>query len=258
MGAWGPGVFADDLACDVREQYRALLGDGQEGAASTDALLGIFHEVLTDEDSAAVFWLALAVAQWRVGRLEDRIKIRALEVIENGTALRPFQDDPSLLRSRRKELSKVVALLNSTQPKSKRVRKRFKNSCDWERGELIAFRLRSGQNVIFRVIGLWTDNGGASPVVEILDWCGQDIPEAAVLQSLPIRSNIRDVPPGLEPWVSPHESQFLIGEVSKRRIPHDRISRLPIRLPPTQQVGGFRGWLWRTVDEQLERQFGYR
>jgi hypothetical protein len=259
MGVWGPGVFADDLACEVREQYRALLGDGYEGAAATDALVETFQEVLHhDEYSAAVFWLGLAVVQWRSGRLEDRIKVRALEAIEGGAALRPFQEEPALLRARRKELSKVVALLNSPQRNPSRVRKRFQNSCDWEPGDLIAFRLRSGRNVIFRVIGHWTDTGGTSPVVEVLDWCGLDIPEAAALQNLEIRSIGNDVPHGLEQWIAPRRSQFMIGEVSRRRIPDDRISRLRVKLTPSQEVGGFSVWLWRTIDQELEREFGYR
>jgi hypothetical protein len=58
--------------------------------------------------------------------------------------------------------------------------------------------------------------------------------------------------------MSPYKSQFLVGEVSRRRIPYDRISRLHVKLPPTQQVGGFYGWLWRSIDEALEREFGYR
>ena len=258
MGAWGAGVFSDDLACEVRDQYRALLSEGHEGAAATNALLETFHEVLADEDSAVVFWLALAVVQWRVGRLEDRVKARALQAIYDGTALRPWQSDPALLAMRRKALKKVVDLLTSPQPKMKSVRKRFRNSCDWETGELIAFRLRSGKIVIFRVIGHWTDNGGTSPVIEVPDWCGEVIPEAAVLQNLPIRSKANDVPVGLEQWIAPRRSQFHIGEVSKRRIPHDRISRLHIKLSPTQKVYAFCGWLWRMVDEELEREFGYR
>jgi hypothetical protein len=111
--------------------------------------------------------------------------------------------------------------------------------------------------VIFRVIGHWTDNGGTSPVVEVLDWCGRIIPQVAELQALPIGSTKEDVPAFLNQWIAPERRQFFIGEVSKRRIPHDRISRLHIKLPPTQEVGGFCGWLWRTIDEQLGREFGY-
>jgi len=31
MGAWGPAIFSDDLACDIRTDYRELLEDGVAG-----------------------------------------------------------------------------------------------------------------------------------------------------------------------------------------------------------------------------------
>jgi hypothetical protein len=258
MGSWGPGVFSDDLACEIRDQYRALLGEGRDGVTATDLLLGTFGQALADQDSAPVFWLSLAVVQWRMGRLEERVQLSALRAIDDGSALRSWQHDSKLLRARRKELDKVAALLNSPPPKAKQVRKRFKNSCDWARGELIAFRLRSGRYVIFRVLGHWIDAGGTSPVVEVLDWCGEIIPQVADLETLAIRRTKEDVPVSLKRWMTSERRQFMIGEVNKRRIPHDRISRLDLKLPPTQEVGGFSVWLWRTIDEQLEREFGYR
>ena len=112
--------------------------------------------------------------------------------------------------------------------------------------------------MIFRVIGHWTDNGGTSPVIEVLDWCGEIIPQVAELQLLPIRRTKEDLPEFLTQWLSPERKQFLLGAVSKRQIPQDRISRLHIKLPPTQEVGGVWGWPWPFVDEQLEREFGYR
>ena len=123
MGSWGPGVFSDDLACDVRDQYRALLGEGQDGVAATDSLLAAFGEALADADSAVVFWLALAVVQWRTGRLEERVKRSALRAIDDGSALRSWQHDSKLSRARQKELAKVAALLNSPSPKAKQIRK---------------------------------------------------------------------------------------------------------------------------------------
>src|SRR4051794_18332600 len=110
MGSWGPGVFSDDLACEVRDQYRALLGDGRDGVAATDSLLDAFGEALADPDSAAVFWLALAVVQWRAGRIEERVKLSALRVIDDESALRAWRDDSGQCRARRKELGRVAAL----------------------------------------------------------------------------------------------------------------------------------------------------
>ena len=36
MGVWGAALFADDDAADLREDYRAYLGDAQSDAGATD------------------------------------------------------------------------------------------------------------------------------------------------------------------------------------------------------------------------------
>src|SRR5437899_11658777 len=71
MGVWGSGIFADDNASDLREEYRKLIGDGVAGPAATDRLIEEWapHK---DTDLAPVFWIALAVTEWNCGRLEDR------------------------------------------------------------------------------------------------------------------------------------------------------------------------------------------
>ena len=259
MGVWGPGIFADDVACDVRGRYRDLLGEGHDGVEITDAMIEGFRDVLADEDAAAVFWLALAVMQWRLGRLEERVKESALRAIEDGTAWRPFTEDEKLLRKRKAELSKTAELLRSEQPAAKRVRKPFKNSCDWEPGELISYRLRSGNLVLFRVVRLYTDEGWTAPVVEVLDWSRPEVPEMAELEKLGVRSIRDDLPVELQSWFSPTINRFLLTEVSARRIPHDRITRTHLRMTGESWVeGSFGCWLWRSVDEQLERLFGLR
>ncbi|MBN8734586.1 MAG: hypothetical protein J0L64_28900 [Acidobacteria bacterium] len=258
MGVWGPGIFADDLACDVRGRYRDLLGEGHDSVEVTDAMIEGFREVLADEDSAAVFWLALAVTQWRLGRLEERVKESALRAIEDGGAWRPFAEDEKLLRKRKAELNKTAELLRSEQPAAKRVRKQFKNSCDWEPGELISYRLRSGNLVLFRVVRLFTDQGGTAPVVEVLDWCGPEVPEMAVLEELGVRYVEDEVPLELQKWFSPRISLFLLSGLGARKIHWGRITRLHVRLPVPE--GGDRSffcWFWRTMDEKLEKEFGW-
>jgi hypothetical protein len=39
MSASGTGVFHDDVACDIRAQYRSLLKDGKVPAEATRAVL---------------------------------------------------------------------------------------------------------------------------------------------------------------------------------------------------------------------------
>ena len=79
MGTWGTGIFSDDNAADLRDDYRDFIGDGLSSPEATDRLLAEWGSSLSREpEYAATFWLALAVTQWKCGRLEDRVKARAL------------------------------------------------------------------------------------------------------------------------------------------------------------------------------------
>src|SRR5512142_3592223 len=132
MGAWGTAIFSDDTACDVREDYRDHIGGGLSGPEATDRLLYAWRETLHDPDVGPVFWLALASTQWKCGRLESRIRDKALEVIANGSDLRRWADKLKLLTRRKLVLAKLEEQLRSPPPAEKRIPKRFRDHCAWE------------------------------------------------------------------------------------------------------------------------------
>ena len=243
MGTWGTAIFSDDTASDVRDDYRELVGKGLSGTEATDRLI---REWGDHPDDAPVFWLALAVTQWRCGRLEQRVKDMALKVIEDGSNLERWEEDatPLDVKKRKAVLEALRLQLESPQPPEKRIPQPFVSTCEWEVGELISYRLKSGMLVIFRVIGYHIDKGGKDPVCEMLDWLGTEIPSKLVLAQLGIKHG------GI------HTSQFLVGAVSKREFPKDRVERLNIKLKPSQKSGGFSVYLWGYLDMFLEKDFG--
>jgi hypothetical protein len=78
MGTWGPGIFSNDTACDVRVAYRMALEDGLDDQAAQYQVLDEFAEVLHDDtwNDGPLVWLALAKTQWQLGRLDDHVKPR--------------------------------------------------------------------------------------------------------------------------------------------------------------------------------------
>lgn len=247
MGTWGTGVFDDDDAADVKESYRELLGDGHSGEQATDILL---QEWKSDLDNT-VFWLALAATQWRCGRLEDRVKARALLIIETQTDLARWKEagDDNELRKRSAVLQRLQTQLNSPQPKETKVRKPYRSTTDWQRGELIAYRLQSGKSIIFRVLGVEGDKGGTWPVCEILDWIGDSIPDLSELHRMPTRQCIG--------FYKTNRPQLGIGSASKKEYPEERITRLHVNLEPEQQLRLPRAFtLWRHLDSALAQCFG--
>jgi hypothetical protein len=255
MGTWGPGIFSDDLACDLRDRYRDLLGDGLSGEEATDQLLAEWQTELADPDVVPVFWLALAATQWKVGRLEDRVKAEALRIISTGADLSRWEGSgPAFLKKRQVALQKLCRQIESPQPPPRRIPKRFVNSCDWEVGEVLAFRLLSGRFTLFRIVFLHSDYGGTRPVCEFLDWVGDDIPSPEAVGELKVR-------PFIPSHASPDELPILIiGRANARELPVARITRLGIRTRPQYEYSerGPHPWtLWRWIDRSLLSLYGF-
>jgi hypothetical protein len=57
MGAWGTAIFSDDLAADVRGDWRELLLDGHETDAAAEELLRCYQHAVDDPDASIVFWM---------------------------------------------------------------------------------------------------------------------------------------------------------------------------------------------------------
>ena len=247
MGAWGTGLFSDDTACDVRDEYLDLIGDGLSDPEATDRLIKGWKDQVIDPDVAPVFWLALADTQWKYGRLENRIRQRAIEVIEGGTDLARWQADPKLVQRRRVVLSRLKKKLESSQPPKKKIPKRFRDYTDWKVGNVVSYRLQSGQMVLFRVIGHHTDRGGTSPICELLDWTDEALPGPRRLRRLECRRGM-----GEWQWVT----QFIIGRQEENELPKDRIGLVAKQSKVHQKPGGYTVFLWSRLDEELEKIFG--
>jgi len=78
MGSWGPGIFSDDLACDLREEFRELIAEGHSPEEATTKL----RDAYTPDDDLGdrtTFYLALAAVQWKAGRLLEPVGDNAFE-----------------------------------------------------------------------------------------------------------------------------------------------------------------------------------
>lgn len=189
MGVWGTGVFEDDSASDIRENYRDYLGEGLSGPQATARVLEDFRSLLADPEQGGVVWLALAAAQSRLGRLEPDTLAEALRVIDTGSDLQRWEIDSKDFLKRKVVLEKLRAEITSPQPKEKKVSRRVRCACSWKVGDLVAYRLKSGKRIVFRVLGHHTDKGGTYPECELLDWLGEEIPSREVLESARVKPN---------------------------------------------------------------------
>ena len=176
MGAWGAGLYQDDVACEVRDYYIDCLRDEDESAE--DKTIDYFQNELNDDDDCAIVWFALADTQWKYGRLSEMVKNRALEYIDNGINLQLWTEvDKKLYSKREKALSDLKDKLLSPMPPKKKLRKPHVFTCSWNIGDVFAYQLKSDIAREKGVYGKWlvmqkvnqADNlkNGLSPVVTV-------------------------------------------------------------------------------------------
>jgi Domain of unknown function (DUF4259) len=141
MGAWGPAIFSDDTALDIRGDYRELLEDQVPDDEATRRGIEDYRHL--DADEAHVLWLALAAAQSKLGRQGEEIKARALEVIDTERGLELWQEaGPKELRKRKNALAKLRTQLTGPQPARKAVRRPWRHETDHASGRR---RIRSAR-----------------------------------------------------------------------------------------------------------------
>ena len=247
MGAWGTGIFADDNALDLRDDYRKLISDGVTGPQATDRLIAQWAPQ-RDPDLAPVFWLALALTQWSCGRLEARVKEEALRVITDGSAIRPWAGGPDE-RKRREVLEAAKQKLGSPQPAERKIKKQILATCDWERGELIGYRLVTGDYVVLRMLDQHIDEGGAYPDCELLDWRGPEIPAAGLPDTIPVRQ-LSNCGGGTRFMIIPVGKRLMKDRLRRLNLKHmldENHSRVPRGKPNPRSVTS-----WKYFDKFLE------
>jgi hypothetical protein len=184
MGTWGAGLFSDDLAVDVRDEYRGYLEKGLDGPAATERVIKAFGSS-QEGDEAPTFWLALAATQWRYGRLQDDVKARALGFIEDGSDAARFSSDAKLLRERRRVLEKLKTQLTGPQKTASRVKAPAPIVCPWDAGDVIVYRSEAGLAAVFHVQGVIRDSDVQFPMVSVLKVAPEAI--TAMGESAPTR-----------------------------------------------------------------------
>lgn len=176
MGTWGTGIFDNDDAGDVREEFRDLIAAGKSADEATAGLVesyGAADVDLEDHD----FWLALAATQHSLGHVGTGVIERAVAIIDDPEELERW--DPSDARRRRAALKKLRSRLQKKPRSPKRLRARRGVDTALEEGQHLLFD--TGTRVLLlRVLGVSTDKGGRYPFVMLLDW---DATEASLEQA---------------------------------------------------------------------------
>ena len=247
MGTWGTGLYSDDIACDVRDDYKDILGDGIPEPEATKRLMEQWESELSDPDTASVFWLTLADVQWNLGRLQENVKLEAQSVIEKGSDVTRWLPDKKLVIKRKGVLERLSQKLETPLSAEKKVKKRFTDSTDWNLGDVYSLRLKSGKLALLHVIGFHQDRGGRGPVCEVLEWIGEIVPDRKAMEKMGYKF-------AKEPLQ--HLCQFLLGSLSVKDFQSERVNLVAQNIKPKQKCGSYTVIFWRSVDMQFDQLFG--
>ena len=197
-------VYDEDLAADLRREYRTLLALGVEENFALEKIIAYFEPNRYGYSYETTFWLALAETQWRLGRLNDTVKERALRTLEELiSAPTAFEGNAKIRR--------LYDQMLTPAPPMKKLRKPSVSRCRWEVGSLLAYRIVNnkslanhpcyGKYVLLRIVKIdrtpvttliptdWCDE---IPLISVYDWIGDSIPNpeiADALQFTPIDDN---------------------------------------------------------------------
>lgn len=250
MGAWGVAIFSDDTASDIRSRFRDLIADGSTPEEATNTLLKEFGTL--DADEEPVFWLSLAATQWKLGRLQDDVKSKALAMIENGTDLARWEDDPKQKKKRAAVLEKLKDQLNSTQPEAKKIPKRVVYDTHLKTGDAVAYRLLSGKYMMLKVCGIHQDMGGRFPVFVVCDWIGDEIPSTEQIEQLPMKKREGTL---FKPLTPP--DSLIVAPHGKRDGPKNRIEVVAEHLDVQAVRGGSVFIWWKEFDDKIKSFYNY-
>lgn len=78
MGTWGTGLYENDTALDVKDEFEEYYQRGMAVQEITDRLMQEYADILEDTDEAPLFWLSLADTQYHFGVLLPLVRESAL------------------------------------------------------------------------------------------------------------------------------------------------------------------------------------
>lgn len=233
----------------MRGRYRELVADGASGDAATDVILFEWGDALDDADEAAAFWLALADIQWKVGRLEDRVRDRALRLIASGEDLASFAHDARLHERRRKVLNELETNLRSPQRKPTRLKKPFRSISPVAVWDVFWFSLTNDRRALLRCVTISGDERDNYATVEVLDWDAEDEPTDP--GALPSRT------PVPYPNGRPRDELIILVRYPRDPDPADRIQVIATGMPVTRRRTLPAVMVpWVQLEEELALAFG--
>ena len=220
MGAWSIRLMDDDGARDIIAEYKILMGYGIEAEKAYELVYEYFYKDYKGQDDEDVFWLAIALYQWKNGILREDVKKRAIASIDNQEYLERWKESGEKVYQKRKEAleefrNDLLHVVNDPPNKFPKCPKYLRTKACWEVGDLLTYQMIGGPStwntytngellavtekklleniVLLRVVDvikrpvtrLMPELDYASIArVMVYDWMGKEVPSDEVISSL--------------------------------------------------------------------------
>lgn len=152
MGTCNTGIFQNDIALDVMEEYLNYLKDGCSDSDADRKIIENNLDIINQGgNDACEFWLALAMIEWKYGRLQVSTKNNALKMALDPQYLKIWKDEEKLYNKRISVLNEFVNQIQNIQPTKKKVKVNIPFKCVWKLGDIFAYQLVSKKSEDFGV-----------------------------------------------------------------------------------------------------------
>lgn len=144
MGTWGKGLYDDDYASDIRNEYIHALELKKDNYEITKEMIDAYDN---DEDlyEQVLFWIVLADTQWNYGCLLPEVKEKALSYISNQNLMSEWASEcEGLSEYRLEEINGISKKIVSKMPEPITVKKSKLFKCSWKIGDVFRYTLSEG------------------------------------------------------------------------------------------------------------------
>ena len=143
MGTWGFGLYENDTALDVKDDFEELYKQGKTAQEIAERLTDTNRDIMGDAEEEPLFWLALADSQWNFGVLLPAVKEKALYWIDRCRERLHDQTVDGEEKAWKNTLDALQKKLFSPLPPVKKIRKGRRFICPWKVGDVFAWKLES-------------------------------------------------------------------------------------------------------------------
>ena len=138
---------------DGHDIYNAIVERYKDGVSVDTIISEILSEkqnFCTDEFYTEIYWTAVAYSLWKIGRLPDNVKEKALDIIAQGPHEFWLEIDGKAPEQRQKVLDKLAVQLQSENSKPIKVRKsKTKREPHFKVGDVLAVKFETEYGAVF-------------------------------------------------------------------------------------------------------------